>query len=146
MSSDANARRGRRGVLMDTDNALLHPSTSRVPEHNNNNTIWRGSVLTGEEPPPHAGELNHALSQVGGPTQSQLSRLMSSRHRISMEHRLRKKPGEWVRDAPHGHDPGSTLSESGGTVAGDCWLILIEFCSLKRVYKTPVTRVEGRVD
>ena len=23
--------------------------------------------LTGEEPPPHSGELNHALSQVGGP-------------------------------------------------------------------------------
>ena len=29
----------------------------------------------------------------------------------------------------------STLSESGGTVALDCWLILIEFCPLKRVYK-----------
>ena len=29
----------------------------------------------------------------------------------------------------------SILSESGGIVAGDCWLILIEFCSLKRVYK-----------
>ena len=41
---------------------------SSVP-HNNNNTIWRGSVLTGEEPPRHSGELNHALSQVGGPTQ-----------------------------------------------------------------------------
>ena len=36
---------------------------------------WRGSVLTGEEPPPHSGELNHALSHVGGPTQSQLSAL-----------------------------------------------------------------------
>ena len=76
---------------MDTDNVPLHPSTSRVPEHNNNNTIWGGSVLTGEEPPPHAGELNHALSQVGGPTQSQLSRPTSSRHRISMEHRLRRR-------------------------------------------------------
>ena len=30
-------------------------------------------------------------SQAGGPTQSQLSRPMSSGHRISMEHRLRKK-------------------------------------------------------
>ena len=45
---------------------------------NNNNTIWRGSVLTGEELPPHSGELKHALPQAGGPTQSQLSRLMSS--------------------------------------------------------------------
>ena len=33
-----------------------------------------GFVLTGEEHPPHSGELKHALSQVGGPTQSQLSR------------------------------------------------------------------------
>ena len=41
--------------------------------NNNNNTIWGGSVLTGKEPPPHSGELNHALSQAGGPTQSQLS-------------------------------------------------------------------------
>ena len=30
-------------------------------------------------------------SQEGGPTQSQLSRPMSSRHHISMEHRLRRK-------------------------------------------------------
>ena len=59
--------------------------------HNNNNTFWTGSVLTDEEPPPHSGELNHALSQVGGPTQSQLSRHVSSGHHISMEHRLLKK-------------------------------------------------------
>ena len=75
---------------------------SRKPHHcrgeassrarnNNYNPIWRGSVLTGEEPPPHSGELNHALTQAGGPTQSQLSRPMSSGHHISMEHRLRKK-------------------------------------------------------
>ena len=38
-----------------------------------------------------SGELNHALSQVGGPTQHQLSRPMSSGHHISMEHRLRRK-------------------------------------------------------
>ena len=62
-----------------------------LQNNNNNNTIWRGSVLTGEEPPPHSGELKHALSQAGGPTQSQLSRPMSSGHRISMEHRLRRK-------------------------------------------------------
>ena len=42
--------------------------------NNNNNPIWRGSVSTGEELPPHPGELNHALSQVGGPTQSALCR------------------------------------------------------------------------
>ena len=59
--------------------------------NNNNNTIWGGSVLTGEEPPPHSGELKHALTQAGGPTQSQLSRPMSSGHHISMEHRLRRK-------------------------------------------------------
>ena len=59
--------------------------------NNNNNTIWGGSVLTGEEPPPHSGELKHALPQAGGPTQSQLSRPMSSRHHISMEHQLRRK-------------------------------------------------------
>ena len=38
--------------------------------NNNNNTIWGGSVLTGEEPPPPL---------AGGPTQSQLSRPLSSR-------------------------------------------------------------------
>ena len=58
---------------------------------NNNNTILGGSVLTSEEPPPHSGELKHALSHAGGPTQSQLSRPMSSGHHISMEHRLRRK-------------------------------------------------------
>ena len=62
-----------------------------VVNNNNNNIIWGGSVLTGEEPPPHSGELKHALSQAGGPTQSQLSRPMSSGHHISMEHRLRRK-------------------------------------------------------
>ena len=59
--------------------------------NNNNNTIWRGSVLTGEEPPPHSGELKHTLTQAGGPTQSQLSRPMSSGHHISLEHRPRRK-------------------------------------------------------
>ena len=58
---------------------------------NNNNTIWRGSVLTCEELPSSSGELKHALLQAGGPTQSQLSRPTSSGHHISMEHRLRKK-------------------------------------------------------
>ena len=54
-------------------------------------TIWGGSVLTGEEPPPHSGELKHALTLAGGPTQSQRSRLTSSGHHISMEHRLRRR-------------------------------------------------------
>ena len=45
----------------------------------------------GEEPPPHSGELNHALTRAGGPTQSQLSRPVSSGHHISMEHHPRKK-------------------------------------------------------
>ena len=47
--------------------------------------------LTGEEPPPHSGELNRALSQAGGPTQSQLSRPLSSGHHVSVEQRLRRK-------------------------------------------------------
>ena len=46
--------------------------------------------LTGEEPPPHSGELKHALPQAGGPTQSHPAH-MSSGHHISMEHRLRRK-------------------------------------------------------
>ena len=68
-------------------------ANNRNHNHNNENenefqpqqqqqTIRGGSVSTGEEPPPHSGELNHALSQVGGPTQSQVSRLMSSGHHI----------------------------------------------------------------
>ena len=57
----------------------------------NNNTIGEAPFLTGEEPPPHSGELNHALPQAGGPTQTQLSRPMSSGHHISMEHRLWRK-------------------------------------------------------
>ena len=68
-----------------------HRSLPAPVRNNNNNTIWRGSVLTGEEPPPHSGELKHALSQAGGPTQSQLSRPLSSGHHISMEHRRRRK-------------------------------------------------------
>ena len=68
------------------NNTQQHTTT-----HNNNNTIWGGSVLTGEEPPPHSGELKHALPQASGPTQSQLSRPMSSGHHIFMEHRLRRK-------------------------------------------------------
>ena len=65
--------------------------TKVVGSSNKSNPIWGGSVLTGEEPPPHSRELNHALSQVVGPTQSKLSRPMSSGHHISMEHRLRRK-------------------------------------------------------
>ena len=51
---------------------LKRSETAKQQQHNNNNSnpIWRGSALTGEEPPRHSGELNHALSQVGGPTQT----------------------------------------------------------------------------
>ena len=56
-----------------------------------NSTNCKCSVLTGEEPPPHSGKLNHALSPESGPTQPQPARPMSSRHHISMEHRLRWK-------------------------------------------------------
>ena len=48
-----------------------HPSERSLQNNNNNNTISGGSVLTGEEPPPNFGELKHALSQAGGPTQPQ---------------------------------------------------------------------------
>ena len=68
---------------------------------NNNTTIWGGSVLTGEEPPPHSGELKHALPQAGGPTQSQLSRPMPSGHHISMEHRRRRKQLNSNTNASH---------------------------------------------
>ena len=69
----------------------IAPSLTRV--QNNNNTVLGGWLcfLIGEEPPLHSVELNHALSHVDGPTQSQLSRPMSSGHHISMEHRLRRK-------------------------------------------------------
>ena len=39
--------------------------------------------LPGEEPPPHSGDSTHALRQAGGPTQSQISRTMTSGHHIS---------------------------------------------------------------
>ena len=74
------------GVAIHTSSRLRHNNSN-----NNNDAIWRGSVLTGEELPPHSGELNHALSQAGGPTQSQLSQPLSSGHHIFMEHQLRMK-------------------------------------------------------
>ena len=67
----------------------LWPHTFRLPSvrvRNNNSTIWRGSVLAGEELPPHSGELSHALSHVGGPNQSQLSRAISMKHRLRRKH------------------------------------------------------------
>ena len=56
----------------------------------NAGTISRGSVLNRRGAATHFGELNHALSQEGGPTQSLQSRSVSSGHHISTEHRLRR--------------------------------------------------------
>ena len=42
-------------------------SEGKHKNNNNSNTIWGGSALTGEEPAPHSGELNHALSQEDTP-------------------------------------------------------------------------------
>ena len=81
-----------------THHSTTAHNTQQHHTNNNKNTIWRGSVLTGEELPPHSGELSHALTQVGGPTQSQLSRPKSSRHHISMEHRQRRKHQELNSD------------------------------------------------
>ena len=70
---------------------LFKPSMANSCWPFNNNTIWGGSVLTGEELPPHSGKLTRALSQVGVSTESQASRPVSSGHHISMEHRQRRK-------------------------------------------------------
>ena len=79
-SSSSQSRRKRRGKQQRVKEAqkLLEKQTN-----NNNNAIWRGPVLTGEELPPHSGELNR--------TESQLSRRMSTGHHISVEHRLQRK-------------------------------------------------------
>ena len=69
----------------------IHLVNGLQKNNNSSNTIWRGSVLTARCLQSHSGKLNHALLQAGGPTQSQLSRLMSSGHHISMEHRLRRR-------------------------------------------------------
>ena len=69
--------------------------------HNNINTnnksisgrtvFFRDDVFAPRGASTPLQKLNHALSHEGGPTQSQLSRPMSSGHHISMEHRLRRK-------------------------------------------------------
>ena len=53
----------------------------------------------GRSSKPHSGELKHALPQAGGPTQSQLSRPMTSGHHLSIEHRLRRKNPQFNSDA-----------------------------------------------
>ena len=53
--------------------------------------IVRITVTTATTTTTIIQELKHALTQAGGPTQSQLSRPVSSGHHISMEHRLRRK-------------------------------------------------------
>ena len=89
--SSGSVRCGQTHDRHTTATTATQPHSHNNNNNNNNNTIWGGSVLTGEEPPPHSGELKHALPQAGGPTQSQLSRPMSSGNHISMEHRLRRK-------------------------------------------------------
>ena len=86
------ARRFRVCQLISITCGHTHPISEHASETTRTiNTIWRGSVFTGEEPPPHPGDMNHALTRAGGQTQSQLSRPVSSGHHISMEHRLRRK-------------------------------------------------------
>ena len=64
---------------------------------------------------PTTGELHHALSQVPATTLPQLSRPMSSRYHICMEHRLRRKfNGQRTRDS----------SISGSTVSNNVWSVI----------------------
>ena len=75
----------------------VHTHTfSGVPNNNNNNTIWGGSVFNrrGASTPLWGVEACSPPSRR--PTQSQLSRPLSSGHHISMEHRLRRK--QWNSD------------------------------------------------
>ena len=75
---------------------VLHHMSPHVQQHHTQHTQNIHNIHT---TPPHSGELNHALSQFGGPTQFQLSSPMSSGHRISMEHRLRRKQLNSVANA-----------------------------------------------
>ena len=78
---------------------------------NNINTIWRGSVLTGEAPPP-LWEVASCLLQSGGPTQSQLSRPLSSGHHASIEHHpLRRKRQQSNRKSNTDTDAGNAKIE-----------------------------------
>ena len=70
-----------------------HPHTCLISSYVSGTTTTTTIVQSGEAPfqqarslQPTLGELKHALSQAGGPTQSQLSRPMSSRPHISMLH------------------------------------------------------------
>ena len=102
------------GVVSRNTPSPLSRSPSSSPTHNNNSyTILGGSVLAGEEHPPHSGELNHVLSPTGGPTQPQLSRLVSSGHHISTEHRLPRKQLNSDSDAKE-RKMKKEQSESGG--------------------------------
>ena len=69
------------------------PTTNNQQPTTNNNTIWGGSVSTGEEPPPHSGELKHAQhpSRRQQPTIPAINALCRQDTDISMEHRLRRK-------------------------------------------------------
>ena len=87
-SCESSSARGPRvaGSLTPGYSAMVSATQSWTLTQHNNNPFWRGCVFTGEEPPPHSGESNHALSKQVALTQSQLSRPKSSRHHISTEH------------------------------------------------------------
>ena len=89
MKNSSSSRAHANWTVMPCRHRVRISLTSDTNNHKEPQT--QRSVLTGEEPPPHSGELKHSLTQAGGPTQSQLSRPMSSGHHISMEHRLRRK-------------------------------------------------------
>ena len=89
------------GLQKHHQNSTRRPQRERQKERNfgRSGGWWSGGVQTHNHTKQQptttttttTRELKHALPQAGGPTQSQLSRPMSSGHHISMEHRLRRK-------------------------------------------------------
>ena len=95
-------------------------SNSKQHTTNNNKTIWRGSVLTGEEPPPHSGELKHALppKQVAQPNPS--------------------CPAPCGRDttSPRSTDYGGNIVKRKGKRKTEKWIIKIFLRRTKKKEKT----------
>ena len=75
-SAPDSGHRGLGGRSGSSDMGIAVSSICVKNNHNNGNPQQPPTV---EKPPPHSGELNRALSPVGGTTQSELSRPMSSR-------------------------------------------------------------------